>query len=111
MASKFRMGAAGPNHISAAPAQELPPDKTLVPGLEHRPFSEEEIKEAFDTFDLDKNRFVGAMEIKHILDVIGEEATDEEIDEMIRMCDADGDGQVTFDEFQKMMTQPPAPLP
>eukprot|EP00913_Durusdinium_trenchii_P028982 g27174.t1 len=30
---------------------------------------------------------------------------------MIRMCDSDGDGQVTFDEFYKMMTTPAPPLP
>mmetsp|Transcript_35312 Transcript_35312/g.82456 ORF Transcript_35312/g.82456 Transcript_35312/m.82456 type:complete len:356 (+) Transcript_35312:84-1151(+) len=102
---------AGPSHISGEPRRDAPPAKALVPGLEHRQFSDEEIKLAFDTFDLDKNRFVGAMEIRHILDLIGEEATDEEVDEMIRMCDNDGDGQVTFDEFFKLMTQPPPPLP
>jgi len=71
-----------------------------------RPYTDEEIKVAFDTFDLDKNRFVGASEIRHVLSLIGEVATDEEIDEMVRMCDADGDGQVTFDEFRKMIIQP-----
>jgi len=109
--AKFRTPIVGPGHISAEPTKELPPDKTLVPGLEHRQFSDEEIKQAFDTFDLDKNRFVGAMEIRHILEIVGEEATDEEIDEMIRMCDTDGDGQVTYDEFYKLMTTPPPPLP
>jgi len=79
--------------------------------LDHRPFSDEEIKQAFDTFDLDKNRFVGAAELSHILQIIGEEVTDDEIDEMIRLCDTDGDGQVTFDEFYKLMTNPPPPLP
>lgn len=108
---KFRFGTAVPSQVAAAPSSEMPPDRALAPGLEHRPFSDEEIKEAFDTFDLDKNRFVGAMEIKHILAVIGEEATDEEIDEMIRMCDADGDGQVTMDEFRRLMKQPAPPIP
>lgn len=108
---KFPKADLAPNHISAAPASDMPPERTLVPGLEHRPFSDEEIKDAFDTFDLDKNKFVGAMELKHILDIIGEEATDEEIDEMIRMCDADGDGQVTHDEFKKLMKQPAPPIP
>jgi len=79
-------------------------------GLEHRPFEDDEIKIAFDCFDLDKNHFVGVQEIHHILQSIGEEVTDEEIDEMIRLCDADGDGQVTFDEFYKLMTNPP-PIP
>jgi len=108
---KFRGGALAPAQVSGAPSNELPPDKALIPGLEHRPFSDDEIKEAFDTFDLDHNKFVGAMEIKHILEVIGEEATDEEIDEMIRMCDSDGDGQVTLDEFKRLMKQPPPPIP
>eukprot|EP00928_Gymnodinium_smaydae_P053099 TRINITY_DN37176_c0_g1_i1.p1 TRINITY_DN37176_c0_g1~~TRINITY_DN37176_c0_g1_i1.p1 ORF type:complete len:344 (-),score=103.87 TRINITY_DN37176_c0_g1_i1:241-1272(-) len=108
---KFRLPASGPEHLSSEPQKAQAPEKVIEPGLDHRPFSENEIKQAFDTFDLDNNRFVGAMEIRHILEVIGEEATDEEIDEMIRMCDNDGDGQVTFDEFQKMMMQPPAPLP
>lgn len=111
MATKFKLPQGGPAHISAEPQKAQAIDKTLQPGLEHRPFSEEEVKSAFDCFDLDKNRFVGAMEIRHILNCIGEEADDDEIDEMIRMCDNDGDGQVTFDEFHRMMTQPPPPLP
>jgi len=111
MSTNFRGAAQGPNHLSAEPQKEFAPEKALVPGLEHRPFSDDEIKQAFETFDLDHNRFVGAMEIRHILEVIGEEVTDEEIDEMIRMCDTDGDGQVTFEEFSKLMTQPAPPRP
>ncbi len=62
---------------------------------------------------MDNNNFVGAAEIKHILGLVGEKATDDEVDEMIRMCDADGDGQVTFDEFYKLMSNPykERPLP
>ena len=44
--------------------------------------------------DLDKNRFIGAAEIRHILICMGELITDEEVDEMIRMIDSGGDGQV-----------------
>mmetsp|Transcript_81522 Transcript_81522/g.264114 ORF Transcript_81522/g.264114 Transcript_81522/m.264114 type:complete len:382 (-) Transcript_81522:55-1200(-) len=101
----------GPAHIVSEPQKSQPAEKLLAPGLEHRPFSDEEIKQAFDTFDLDRNRFVGAAELQHILQLIGEEVTDEEIDEMIRICDTDGDGQVTFDEFYKMMTEPEPPKP
>lgn len=54
-------------------------------GLQTRAYTDDEIKQAFDTFDLDKNRFVGAAEIKHILGLVGEKATDDEIDEMIRI--------------------------
>ena len=44
---------------------------------------------------------------------IGEQVTDEEVDEMIRMVDKDGDGQVSWTEFYAMVTggkTPPAEL-
>lgn len=67
-------------------------------------FTDEEILEAFRAFDLDKNNFIGAAEIRHVLINIGEQVTDEEVDEMIRMVDKDGDGQVSWDEFYSMVT-------
>ena len=67
-------------------------------------FTDQEIKEAFEAFDLDHNSFVGAAEIRHVLINIGEQPTDEEVDEMIRMVDNDGDGQVSFEEFYEMVT-------
>ena len=36
---------------------------------------------------------------------LGEKLTDEEVDEMIREADVDGDGQVNYDEFVKMIGQ------
>jgi len=45
------------------------------------------------------NGFIAAAEIRFVLDALGEHVTDEEIDEMIRLVDQDGDGQVNFKEF------------
>jgi len=75
-------------------------------------FTDDEILEAFKAFDLDKNNFIGAAEIRHILINIGEQVTDEEVDEMIRMVDKDGDGQVSWDEFYEMVAgkKPPSNL-
>ena len=39
-----------------------------------------------------------------MLEAMQEKVTDEEIDEMIRMLDVDGDGEVNFKEFYKMAT-------
>jgi Ca2+-binding EF-hand superfamily protein len=54
---------------------------------------------------------VGAAEIRFVLDALGEAVTDEEIDEMIRMVDIDGDGEVNYREFYRMASgQSLAPL-
>jgi Ca2+-binding EF-hand superfamily protein len=34
---------------------------------------------------------------------LGEKLTEEEVEEMIREADIDGDGQVNYEEFVKMM--------
>ena len=90
-----------------------PPGMAEPPRDPNGKFSDKEIVEAFKAFDLDHNHFVGAAEIRHILINIGEQVTDEEVDEMIRMVDKDGDGQVSFEEFYELVTggkQAPQPL-
>jgi hypothetical protein len=69
-----------------------------------QPFSDDEIKEAYKVFDRNKNGYVGAAEIRFVLDNMDEDVTDEEIDEMVRMLDYNGDGQVNFKEFYRMAT-------
>ncbi|VDD95596.1 unnamed protein product [Enterobius vermicularis] len=82
--------------------------------------SEEEIREAFrnilfctqiinspnlsKVFDKDGNGFISAAELRHVMTNLGEKLTDEEVDEMIREADIDGDGQVNYEEFVTMMT-------
>merc|ERR1711972_519613 len=60
--------------------------------------SEEEIREAFRVFDKDGNGFISAAELRHVMTNLGEKLTDEEVDEMIREADIDGDGQVNYEE-------------
>lgn len=72
--------------------------------LGRQPFSDYDIREAFKVFDLNKNGYVGASEIKFILDHMDENANDEEIDEMVSMLDPTGDGQVNFKQFYRMAT-------
>nr|CAG4636357.1 EOG090X09ZA [Eubosmina coregoni]SVE69936.1 EOG090X09ZA [Eubosmina coregoni] len=61
--------------------------------------SEEEIREAFRVFDKDGNGFISAAELRHVMTNLGEKLTDEEVDEMIREADIDGDGQVNYEVF------------
>jgi hypothetical protein len=121
VSSRFTRNAAPPGlnaaalaSPAAAAATALTPAAPAGQGLSSAPgvgprdpqgrFTDKEIKEAFRSFDLDENNYVGAAEIRHVLVNIGENVTDEEVDEMIRMCDRDGDGQVSYDEFYRMVT-------
>lgn len=56
--------------------------------------TEEEIMEAFKVFDKDGNGMISSAEIRHIMSNLGEKLTDEEMDDMIREADIDGDGNV-----------------
>jgi len=109
VAAKFQRGQGSKQGNLVAPKR--PPamsgkqkQKYEAPRDPNGKFTDQEIKEAFEAFDLDHNHFVGAAEIRHVLINIGEQPTDEEVDEMIRMVDKDGDGQVSFDEFYEMVT-------
>ncbi|KAK3040505.1 hypothetical protein RJ639_028951 [Escallonia herrerae] len=65
--------------------------------------AEEELKEAFKVFDKDQNGYISATELRHVMINLGEKLTDEEVQQMIREADLDGDGQVNYEEFVKMM--------
>jgi Ca2+-binding EF-hand superfamily protein len=54
-------------------------------------------------FDKDNDGYISAAELRHVLTNIGEKLSDEEVDEMIREADIDGDGQINYEEFVKMM--------
>jgi len=64
--------------------------------------SEEELLSAFKVFDKDGNGFISPTELRRIMMNVGETLTDEEVDEMIRGADMDGDGQINYEEFVTM---------
>ena len=51
-----------------------------------------------EVFDRDDNGFISAAELRHVMTNLGEKLTDEEVDEMIREADVDGDGQINYEE-------------
>ncbi|KAI5397774.1 Calmodulin-3, variant 2 [Lathyrus oleraceus] len=65
--------------------------------------AEEELREAFKVFDKDQNGYISASELRHVMMNLGEKLSDEEVKQMIKEADMDGDGQVDYDEFVKMM--------
>ncbi|KAL4639480.1 hypothetical protein ACB092_03G221600 [Castanea dentata] len=65
----------------------------------------EEVKEAFEVFDENKDGFIGATELQRVLRSLGlkEGSEVEECTKMIRAVDENGDGLIDFNEFVKFM--------
>merc|ERR1719245_275763 len=65
--------------------------------------SREEILKAFRLFDDDETGFITLKNLRRVSKEIGENMTDEELQEMIDEADRDGDGQVSEEEFLRIM--------
>lgn len=65
--------------------------------------SAEQLKDAFKVFDKDQNGFISADELRRVMMNLGEKLSKEDTDEMIREADIDGDGQINYEEFVKIM--------
>lgn len=52
------------------------------------------IREAFRVFDRDGNGYITADEFRYFMTHMGEQFSDQEVDEIIAEVDIDGDGQV-----------------
>ncbi|PRD33453.1 UNVERIFIED_CONTAM: Calmodulin [Trichonephila clavipes] len=59
--------------------------------------SEKELKEAFRVFDKNGDGFISAPELRNVMTNLGEKLTDEEVEDMIKEADLDGDGLVNYD--------------
>ncbi|OIV95637.1 hypothetical protein TanjilG_23868 [Lupinus angustifolius] len=64
-----------------------------------------ELREVFEMYDLDKNGVISATELHAVMQRLGEKCSIGECRRMIGNVDADGDGNVNFQEFKRMMTR------
>ncbi|RZB49559.1 Calmodulin-like protein 8 isoform B [Glycine soja] len=65
--------------------------------------AEEELKEAFRVFDKDHDGYISPSELRSVMRTIGEKVTDEEVEQMVKEADLDGDGLIDYEEFVRMM--------
>ena len=66
--------------------------------------SPDEIRRVFKLFDDDETGRISFRNLKRVARELGENMTDEELQEMINKADLDGDGEVNEDEFMRIMT-------
>ncbi|XP_033631919.1 caltractin [Asterias rubens] len=65
--------------------------------------SKEEILKAFKLFDDDNTGKISFKNLKRVAKELGENLTDEELQEMIDEADRDGDGEINEQEFLRIM--------
>ncbi|KAM7319427.1 hypothetical protein ACRRTK_021110 [Alexandromys fortis] len=65
--------------------------------------TKEEILKAFKLFDDDETGKISFKNLKRVAKELGENLTDEELQEMIDEADGDGDGEVNEQEFLRIM--------
>ena len=66
--------------------------------------SKEEIRETFRAFDKENSGYIVATELRIVMANLGMKLTVEEVDEMVKFADVEIDGQISYEEFARMMT-------
>jgi calmodulin len=54
-------------------------------------------------FDKDGDGYITAVELKLVMKQLGEDLSEEQLNDMMREADSNGDGRIDFNEFCKMM--------
>ncbi|XP_071899180.1 uncharacterized protein [Anas platyrhynchos] len=72
--------------------------------LQAEPYSKKEILKGFKLFDCDGTGKISFEKLKLVATEVGEDITDEELQEMINEADVDGDGEVDQQEFLRILT-------
>jgi calmodulin len=65
----------------------------------------EEIKDAFNLFDKDGDGNITTKELGTVMRTLGQNPTENELQEMINDVDADGSGSIEFSEFLNLMAK------
>ena len=55
-------------------------------------------------FDRDGDGMISSSELRHAMTSLGEKLSPDEVDEMLREADGDGDGLVNYVEFVSILT-------
>ncbi|XP_043467382.1 calmodulin-like protein 1 [Leptopilina heterotoma] len=67
---------------------------------------EQELRDAFRVFDKHNRGYITASDLRAVLQCLGEDLSEEEIEDMIKEVDVDGDGRIDFYEFAHALGEP-----
>ena len=83
-------------------AAPLPPPEPAMPVVGGMELSEQDLaafREVFDLVDKDGSGAIDAREVSELMSLIGMKTSPEEVDLLVSEIDADGNGEVDFEEF------------
>lgn len=63
------------------------------------------LQQTFESFDLDKKGFIALDMIGQILDMLGIQQSGDELSAIIKEIDADGNGEMSFEEFAHLASK------
>ncbi|XP_055302538.1 calmodulin-beta isoform X2 [Sitodiplosis mosellana] len=67
---------------------------------------ERELRDAFRVFDKHNRGYITASDLRAVLQCLGEDLDEDEIEDMIKEVDVDGDGRIDFYEFVHALGEP-----
>ncbi|ODN02619.1 Calmodulin [Orchesella cincta] len=67
---------------------------------------EQELRDAFRIFDKHNRGYISASDLRAVLHCLGEDLSEDEIEDMIKEVDVDGDGRIDFNEFVRALGEP-----
>ena len=67
------------------------------------PTEDNELRAAFSVFDKDGDGKITKEELKQVMKTLGQDPTEEDVQDMINENDVDHDGAIDYNEFVKMM--------
>ena len=76
---------------------DFPEFLTIMVKKLHDNDTEEQLREAFKVFDKNGDGFITAAEVRHVLAHVGEKVPNEVVDNMRRVVDVLGDGQINYE--------------
>jgi len=62
------------------------------------------LKQEFDAYDEDRSGYIDVKELKELLEKLGEELSEEELEQAFKELDQDGSGEIEFFEFVEWFT-------
>ena len=77
---------------------------TMMAGRMKDTDSEEVLMDAFRVFDKERNGFIPAADLRHVMLNSGEKLTEIELNDMMSVVDIDENGQINYEKFVMLMT-------